>query len=200
MFRHFLATTLKKTFWRTLSYPIDCTKELFERYSCLEFILKNSKHGEAGLKLKLKSAKFCSWLRIFWDTSLSLLVFVNDNCCLDCLSRLFLIVLIALPVLFSRTRTSHSGVLKMPRVSNSYGVLEVKCKRKWFWGLFLLLFIQTWTARTASLPLGKIQKLLGGWVTLESELKYDFSNVFGQSPLLPCILHNSRMNWLNSPV
>ena len=28
-----------------------------ERFSCLEFILKNSKHREAGLKHKLKSAR-----------------------------------------------------------------------------------------------------------------------------------------------
>ena len=31
----------KKTFCRILSYPIGCKKENFERYSCLEFILKN---------------------------------------------------------------------------------------------------------------------------------------------------------------
>ena len=150
MFRHILATTRKKTFWRIFSYPIDWSKKV------LSDILASSSSQKRANTAKV--------------------------------------------VLFRRTRTSHAGLLKMPRVSSSYGVLEVKCKRKWFWGLFLLLFIQTWTARTASLPLGKIQKLLGGRVTLESELKYDFSNVFGQSPLLPCILHNSRMNWLNSPV
>ena len=35
------------------SYSIVCKKKLsFERYSCLEFTLKNSKHGEGDLKLK----------------------------------------------------------------------------------------------------------------------------------------------------
>ena len=55
---------------------------------------------------------------------------------------IFLIVLIALlVVVFSRTWTSHAWVLKMPRVSNLCGKIKVKCKRIWFWDLFLLVFI-----------------------------------------------------------
>ena len=42
--------TRGKTFWRIFSYPIGCKKKAL----CLEFILKNSKHGDTGLKLKLK--------------------------------------------------------------------------------------------------------------------------------------------------
>ena len=44
------------------------------------------------------------------------------------------------------------------------------------------------TARTASLALCKIQKWLGARMTLEIELKYDFSKVIAQIPLLPCVL------------
>ena len=40
-------------------------------------ILKNGRHGEAGLKIKLKSARFYSPIFI----SLSIHVFVNKNCC-----------------------------------------------------------------------------------------------------------------------
>ena len=46
-------------------------------------------------------------------------------------------------VIFSRPWTSHAGVLKMPRVSNEYGVLEVKCKQKWFWDLFLIISVHS---------------------------------------------------------
>ena len=34
----------------------------------------------------------------------------------------------------------------------------------------------------------KIQKWLGARMTLEIELKYDFSKVIAQIPLLPCVL------------
>ena len=49
------------------------------------------------------------------------------------------------------------------------------------------------TARNTSLALGKIQKWLVGRVILETEVKYIFSQVFAQSPLLPCVLHNGRL-------
>ena len=41
--------------------------------------LENSKHGEGDLKLKPKSERFYSRLRIFRDTSLSIHVFVNKK-------------------------------------------------------------------------------------------------------------------------
>ena len=54
-------------------------------------------------------------------------VFVNKNCCLcKCLTELYFLswllvvffaILIAVPFVFSRTWTSHAGVLKMPRES-----------------------------------------------------------------------------------
>ena len=74
---------------------------------------------------------FYMTVRIFRNTSLSILVFVNNNCCLcKCFTELYflswLLVVsfasfkIAMPFVFSRTWTSHAGVLKMPRVSNAF--------------------------------------------------------------------------------
>ena len=105
------STVLKKSweiFWPRLSerkrveeylVVLLVVQESFERYSCLEFILKNIKHCEAGLKLKLTELKVLFHDRIFLDTSLSIHVFVNKNVlwsvslnyisCLDCLSRSF---------------------------------------------------------------------------------------------------------------
>ena len=84
------STELKKSldiFWPQLSERkrsevlviLLVVKESFERYSCLEFLLKNSKHCEAGLKLKLTELKVLFHGRIFKDTSLSIHVFVNKN-------------------------------------------------------------------------------------------------------------------------
>jgi len=104
----------------------------FERYSCLEFILKNSKHAEnlqgfihdSGLSEKLHSQcmsssdfvnKHCFRFKCFFEWYNFLVLIV----CQD-------LFLVAFPVvIFSSTRTSHSGVLKMPRVSNEYRSLEV---------------------------------------------------------------------------
>ena len=94
----------------------------FERYSCLEFILKNSKHGE-NLQGFIQTHSQC----------MSSSDFVNKHCCrFKCFFEwhnfLVLIVcqdlfLIAFPIMgFSRTWTSHTGILKMPYVSNEYGV------------------------------------------------------------------------------
>ena len=77
--------------------------------------------------------------QIFRDTSLSTLfvnkkivvllnVSLNYISCLDCLSRYR-----SLPYRFACCNfqsSSHAGVLKMPHVSNEYGVLEAKCERK----------------------------------------------------------------------
>ena len=75
--------TRKKTFRRIFSYPIGCEKKALSDILASSLSWKNSKHVKAGLKLKLKfkSARFYSWLRIFRDTSLSIHVFVNKNCC-----------------------------------------------------------------------------------------------------------------------
>ena len=162
--------TRKKTFWRIFILLVVKRKLWAILASSLSWI--NSKRVKAGLKLKLKfkSARFYSWLRIFRDTSLSIHVFVNKNCCHFKMFHwiIFLalnvcqdLLLSALPVVvFSRTWTSHAGVLKMPRVSNEYGVLKVK----WFWDLFLLVFIQTPDSLHYKFVLGKIHKLLGGRV------------------------------------
>ena len=63
----------------------------------------------------------------------------------------------------------------MTRVSNEYGVLEVKCTRKWFWDLFLITSVDS---NARQLALGKIKKWLVGWAILETELKYDFFQEF----------------------
>ena len=87
---------------------------------------------------------------------------------------IFLIALLV--VSFSRPRTSHAGVLKMPRVSDEYGVLEVKCKRKLFWDLFLITSVHSNT-RQLALKVWHLTKFRSGWsnrVILEIELKYDF--------------------------
>ena len=64
----------------------------------LEKIANTSK-----LKLKFKSARFYSWLRIFRDTSLSIHVFVNKNCChFKCFIELYF-----LPWMLSRSLAYH---------------------------------------------------------------------------------------------
>ena len=88
-------------------------KESFERFSCLEFVFEKSKHREAGLKHKLKLE---AWrLRIFRNTLI--LVFLNENSCLCiCFTELYffywllvvsLVILIALPIVFSRFSEHH---------------------------------------------------------------------------------------------
>ena len=100
-------------------------KESFERFSCLGFIFEKSKHREAGLKHKLKLKPWR--LRIFRRFNTCL---VNENCCLWMwFTELYffyrflvvsLVILIAVPFVFSRLWTSLAGVLKMPRVSNTF--------------------------------------------------------------------------------
>ena len=51
-FRHFLTANSKRRFWRKFSYDVGCKQKALRRFSCLEFILKKSKHREAGLKHK----------------------------------------------------------------------------------------------------------------------------------------------------
>ena len=76
------------------------------------------------------------------------------------------------------------GLLKMPRVSNEFDDIKVKCERKLFRDLILLLLIQTLTGRTASLALSKIQNWLGqawadGWFW-RSNKKKTFSNALAK--------------------
>ena len=105
VFRHFLTVTRKKTFRRIFSYPIGCEKKALSDILASSLSWKNSKHVKAGVKLKLKfkSARFYSWLRIFRDTSLSIHVFVNKNCChFKCFIELYF-----LPWMLSRSLTYH---------------------------------------------------------------------------------------------
>ena len=85
------------------------------------------------------------------------------------------------------------GTQNAAGVSNFYGVLGVKCKRKWFWDKIWQLALQVW----------RLAKFRGGWAgDFGNWIKIWFfeSFDFAQSPLLPCKPHNSRMNWLNIPV
>ena len=83
------------------------------------------------------------------------------------------------------------GVLKMPRVSNKYGFLDVKCKGKWFLDLFLITSVHS-NIGQLTLQAWRLTKFRSGWSD-GSFWKLNenriFSKVFAQSPLLPCILH-----------
>ena len=187
--RHFLtASQWKKTFWSLVILLV--VKESFERYSCLEFILKNSKHCEAGLKLKLNELKVLFHDRIFKDTSLSIHVFVNKNVLwsvsLNYISVSWLFVKISFlslcRLLFSFS-CSINMACRSTQLLRLYGVLEVKCKGKYKFGAWQNSEVEGWTGD------------FGNLIKIRFFLK-----VFAQSPALPCILHNSRMTWLNSPV
>ena len=100
--RHFLTANRKKTFQRIFSYNSGCKRKIkksFERFSCLEFIFEKSKHREAGLKHARRLRIFRDHVRDTW-----ILVFVNENCCLCiCFSYFSLVILIAVPFVFSRS-------------------------------------------------------------------------------------------------
>ena len=105
-----------------------------------------------------------SWIKII----------VLLNISLNYISRLFVeISFVSLcQLLFSvvREHRTQDYVIKIPRLSNKYGVLEVKYQRKWFWDLFLITSVHS---SFRQLALGNIQKWLVGRVILEIELKYD---------------------------
>ena len=162
------STELKKSldiFWPQLSERkrsevlviLLVVKESFERYSCLEFLLKNSKHCEAGLKLKLTELKVLFHGRIFKDTSLSIHVFVNKNALwsvsLNYISVSWLFVKISFLSLcrllfsFSCSINIACRSTQLLRVSNEhlYGVLEVKCKGKYKFGAWQNSEVEGWT-------------------------------------------------------
>ena len=100
-------------------------------------MLENSKHGEAGLNFSINLQGFIH------DSGL------KKNCFpFKCFIELYFlswffvkISFLLLCRLFSAVHESRAVVLKITRASNSlkdYGVLEVKCKRKWFRDFFLL--------------------------------------------------------------
>ena len=96
------------------SVIIPAVKESFERFFCVEFVFEKNNYRKAGLKHKLKLK---AWrLRIFRDTSI--LVFLNENCSLCiCFTELYffywllvvsLVILIAVPIVFSRSVNNAS--------------------------------------------------------------------------------------------
>ena len=100
---------IERTRSKEYLFIILAVKESFVRFSCLEFVFEKSKHREASLKHKLKLE---AWrLRIFRDTLT--LVFLNENCCFCiCFTELCffywllvvsLVILIAVPIVFSRS-------------------------------------------------------------------------------------------------
>ena len=88
-------------------------KERFERFSCLEFVFEKSKHGEVGLKHKLRFKLEDSG---FLETLI--LVFLNENCRLRiCFTELYIfywllvlsfVILIVVPIVFSRSVNNAS--------------------------------------------------------------------------------------------
>ena len=107
------------------------------------------------------------WIRIVVLLTVSL----NYVSCLDCLSRSLSYRFAGR--CFQSSIAIHAGVLKMPRVSNEYCVLEVKCKRKWFWDLFLITRAHSNT-RQLALQAWRFAKFRRGWskrVILEIEIK-----------------------------
>ena len=110
---------------------------------------------------------------------------------------IFLIALLV--VIFSRPWTSHAGVLKIPRVSDEYGVLDVKCKRKWFWDLFLITSVHWFqildSSRRKFCHLEKLRiSWSDGWFC-KLRKKIFFSKVFAQSPLSPYVLMANWPDW-----
>ena len=57
-FRHFLTANRKKTFRRIFSFNFGCKKKTLRDFFASRSSLKNSKYQDAGLKHKLKSARF----------------------------------------------------------------------------------------------------------------------------------------------
>ena len=100
----------------------------------------------------------------------------------------------------SPVNTACKWVLKMPRLSNEYGILEVTCKLKWFWYLFFITSVHSITRQLALwvLARSKIQSRLVETGDFVNWIKIFFPKNFAQSPLLPCI--HGRLAWLNSPV
>ena len=95
--------------------------------------------------------------------------------------------MIALPVVvFSRPWTPHARVLKMPRLSNEYGILEVTCKLKWFWDLFFITSVRSITRQLALwvLALGKIQSRLVETGDFVNWIKIFFSKNFCSKPII----------------
>ena len=144
-FRHFLNANKKKTFF-------GCKKKALSDFlssSSSRKIANNAKPAyninqprprsfplENGVE-HIKSCRVAynmlklTWLRIFRDTLVSILVLVNENFCLyKCFTEFYffywlLVVFLAIFFksfcwLFSRTWTSLAGVLKMPRVLNTF--------------------------------------------------------------------------------
>ena len=135
---------------------------------------------------------------------------MNYTSCLDCLSR-------SLSYCFAGCFQSCMNI--------TCSTLEIKLKQKWFWELLLLgVFeflnkyffyyceeciyfpgtvhssIQQFALHLAPFLVAKVRSdWLEGWFWKLNYCKI-FFKVSAQSLLLPCILHRSRLTWLNSPV
>ena len=127
-----------------------------------------------------------TWLRIFRDTFISILVFVNENCSLcKCFTEFYffhwmlvasLAFKIALLVVISRTWTSLAGVLKLPRVSNAfkdYTRLHIVKPLNEELKLQILYYVVQ-TSNSSHCKLGACQRLYR-WF-------WKFFNVFSENP------------------
>ena len=156
-------------------------------------------------------------IRIFRDTLLSVLVFVNENCCpCKCFIELyfsywlwevsFAILIALLFVFISQTWTSHVRVLKtpMPRVSNAFFsftkpyINKRNNKHKKF---FIMLKrssfnVHSNTRQLLALQIWRLSKVRTGWLYIKFWIFFHFLT---KSALLPCIPHRSRLLWLKGP-
>lgn len=198
-------------------------RKLIERYSCLEFILINN---ENVLKLNialLYLQGFYSWFRIFRDTSLSILVFTNKSCMsfkkfhwIIHLSWLFIkISFLLLCWLFSVVHEHHMQYFRS-KIKTKIILRTLTARCVWVFeysvntffiivkrvSISQVLFIQAFNSSHCTWHLFWRQKSevtgwkddFGNWITKI------FFKVSAQSLLLPCILHRSRLTWLNSPL
>ena len=104
-------------------------KESFERFSWLVFIFEKSKHRVSRLKTKTSAFKLRR-IRIFRDTLI--LVFVNENCRLCiCFTEFYffywllvvsLVILIAVPIVFSRSVNNASQSRSKCRALNHFKI------------------------------------------------------------------------------
>ena len=147
-----------------------------------------------------------SWLRIFRDTLISILVFVNENCCLcKCFTEKFLLLIVI---------SVSCNFLKSP--CRLFSVEhKIACRQEYLkWRAYQTLLKITHN-KSLKLRIKIINSLLccpdTKFLALQiwplSKVRTDwlyrwfwkFFNVLAKSLLLLCIRHRSRLFWLNNP-
>ena len=151
-FRHFLTANRKKTFQRISGYNFGCEKKALSDFlaSSSSWNVANTGRLAYDINLRVYICAVLTWLRIFRDTVISILVFVNENCCVcKCFTEFYFIywvlvvslaifLKIALLVVFSRTWTSLVGVVKLPRVSNALRLHSITHNKTIKWRIYIV--------------------------------------------------------------